>query len=197
MLKRSFDIFFSLTGIVVLLPLFLVIALWINLDSPGPVFFRQTRVGHFGREFRIYKFRTMVAEAESIGGQLTVAHDRRITRSGKFLRKSKLDETPQLLNVLKGEMSFVGPRPEVPKYVALYTSEQRRVLQVRPGITDLASIEFCNENELLVNVRDPEKTYIQEIMPKKLDLNLQYISRASLSADVLIIFQTLAKVVAG
>lgn len=197
MLKRTFDIFFSLTGIVVLLPLFLVIALWINLDSPGSVFFRQTRVGHFGREFIIYKFRTMVAEAESIGGQLTVAHDQRITRSGKFLRKSKLDEIPQLLNVLKGEMSLVGPRPEVPKYVALYTSEQRRVLQVRPGITDLASIEFCDENELLVNVRDPEKTYIQEIMPRKLDLNLQYISRASLPADVLIIFQTLAKVVAG
>ena len=194
MLKRVFDVFFSLLGLVLLAPIFLVVAIWIKLDSPGSVFFRQTRIGQFGREFSIYKFRTMVANAESLGKQITVANDRRITRSGQFLRKFKLDEIPQLFNVLKGEMSLVGPRPEVPRYVELYTSEQRKVLEVRPGITDIASIEFRNENDLLANALNFEEAYIQEIMPKKLELNMQYIDRANLGFDFLIILQTLWRV---
>jgi lipopolysaccharide/colanic/teichoic acid biosynthesis glycosyltransferase len=189
--KRSFDIFFSLIGILVLFPLFVIIAIWIKLDSPGSIFFKQIRIGQHGREFNIYKFRSMVAEAEIIGKQITVDGDRRITSSGQFLRKYKLDELPQLFNVLKGDMSLVGPRPEVPKYVALYNPEQRRVLEVRPGITDLASIQFRNESELLSSVFNPEEFYIQEIMPQKLTLNMQYISQASLRFDLLIIWQTL------
>lgn len=196
MLKRVFDVFFSLLGIILLAPIFLIVAIWIKLDSPGSVFFRQTRIGQFGREFSIYKFRTMVANAESLGKQITVANDRRITRSGQFLRKFKLDELPQLFNVLRGDMSLVGPRPEVPRYVELYTPEQRQVLKVRPGITDVASIEFRNENDLLANALNFEEAYIQEIMPKKLELNLQYIERASLGFDFLIILQTLWQVAA-
>jgi lipopolysaccharide/colanic/teichoic acid biosynthesis glycosyltransferase len=194
--KRAFDIFFSLIGILVLFPLFVIIAFWIKLDSPGSIFFQQIRVGRYGREFNIYKFRSMVAEAESIGKQITVDGDRRITSSGQFLRKYKLDELPQLFNVLKGDMSLVGPRPEVPKYVALYNFEQRRVLEVRPGITDLASIQFRNESELLSSVSNPEDFYIQEIMPQKLALNIQYISQASLGFDLLLILQTLWRTIA-
>ncbi|NJK47263.1 sugar transferase [Candidatus Gracilibacteria bacterium] len=194
--KRAFDIFFSLIGILVLFPLFVIIAFWIKLDSPGSIFFKQIRVGRYGREFNIYKFRSMVAEAESIGKQITVDGDRRITSSGQFLRKYKLDELPQLFNVLKGDMSLVGPRPEVPKYVALYNFEQRRVLEVRPGITDLASIQFRNESELLSSVSNPEDFYIQEIMPQKLALNIQYISQASLGFDLLLILQTLWRTIA-
>lgn len=194
--KRIFDLFFSLVGLIVLMPLFLAVAAWIKIDSPGPIFFRQTRIGRFGQEFRIYKFRTMVVDAEISGKQITVANDQRITRSGKFLRKYKLDELPQLFNVLKGEMSLVGPRPEVPKYVNLYTPEQRRVLEVPPGITDLASIKFRNESELLANTPDPEEAYIQDIMQQKLDLNQQYIERAGLGFDLVIIFQTLWRIVA-
>ncbi len=194
MVKRIFDLSFALVGIIILLPLFLIMGALIKLDSPGPVFFRQIRIGQFGQEFRIYKFRSMVANAEALGKQITVAKDQRITRVGRFLRKSKLDELPQLFNVLKGEMSLVGPRPEVPKYVALYMAEQRQVLKVRPGITDLASIEFRNENELLGSTHSPEDLYIQEIMPKKLELNMKYIAQASLGFDLLIIFQTLWRV---
>jgi len=194
LLKRIFDFFLALISLIFIIPLLLAIAIWIKLDSPGPVFFRQTRVGQFGREFRIYKFRTMVPDAEALGKQITAANDDRITRSGKFLRKYKLDELPQLFNVVKGDMSLVGPRPEVPKYVALYTAEQRRVLQVRPGITDMASIEFRNESELLANVPHPEEVYIQEIMPQKLDLNMQYIAQAGLRFDLQIVFQTLWRV---
>lgn len=166
-----------------------------KFDSSGPIFFRQTRIGQFGREFRIYKFRTMIANAEALGKQITTANDQRITRIGKFLRKYKLDEIPQLLNVIKGEMSLVGPRPEVPKYVALYSSEQKRILEVRPGITDLASIEFRNESEMLANATNPEEFYIQEIMPKKLQLNIQYIEQANICLDLFIIFQTIWRVV--
>lgn len=196
MTKRMFDLFFALIGIAILLPLFFIIAIWIKLDSPGPVFFRQIRIGRYGREFRIYKFRTMVTKAESIGRQITVANDIRITRSGRFLRKYKLDELPQLFNVVKGEMSFVGPRPEVPKYVALYTPEQRRVLEVLPGITDLASIKFRNESELLKQTANPENVYVREIMPQKLELNMQYIAQISLRFDILIIVRTLLRVIA-
>lgn len=194
--KRLFDLFFALIGIIILLPIFLAIAIWIKLDSPGPVLFRQTRIGRFGHEFKIYKFRTMVANAEALGKEITADGDQRITSSGKFLRKYKLDELPQLFNVLKGEMSIVGPRPEVPTYVSLYTLEQRRVLEVPPGITDLASIHFRNESELLANTPNPEQAYIQAIMPRKLELNSQYIAQASLGLDLAIILQTLWRVVA-
>lgn len=191
MAKRIFDFSFALIGIIILLPLFLIIGLLIKLDNPGSVFFRQVRIGQFGREFYIYKFRTMVVNAEFLGKQLTVANDRRITRVGKFLRKFKLDELPQLINVLKGDMSLVGPRPEVPRYVALYRDEQRQILKIRPGITDLASIQFRNENEMLANAYNYEDVYIQKIMPKKLELNMQYIAQANLAFDLLIIFKTL------
>jgi lipopolysaccharide/colanic/teichoic acid biosynthesis glycosyltransferase len=196
MLKRSFDIIVSLLGILILLPLFCLIALWIKLDSPGPILFHQTRIGQFGQEFQIYKFRSMVVAAESLGKLITVGADRRITRSGQFLRKFKLDELPQLFNVLIGDMSLVGPRPETPGYVQFYTPEQRQVLNVRPGITDLASIAFRHESELLAQYADPEHAYIHEIMPQKLALNLQYLDRANVVTDILIILQTLAKVVA-
>ncbi|MFN6566926.1 sugar transferase [Dendronalium sp. ChiSLP03b] len=196
MSKRAFDLFFSLLGVAILLPLFFFIAIWIKLDSPGTVFFRQVRIGRFGREFKIYKFRTMIQSAEKIGKQITIANDKRITRSGRFLRKYKLDELPQLFNVIKGEMSLVGPRPEVPKYVALYTSEQRRVLEVLPGITDLASMKFHNESELLKDMNNSEHFYINEIMPRKLELNMEYITRFSLVFDLVIILKTLKRVFA-
>jgi lipopolysaccharide/colanic/teichoic acid biosynthesis glycosyltransferase len=159
------------------------------------VLFRQIRIGRFGREFSIYKFRTMVADAESRGKQITVAKDSRITRSGQFLRKYKLDELPQLFNVVKGEMSLVGPRPEVPRYVAYYTAEQRRVLDVLPGITDPASIKFRNESELLKDTANPEYVYINEIMPQKLELNMQYLGQDNLGFALLIILKTLQKVI--
>lgn len=165
--KRIFDLLFSLMGILVLAPIFLAIAVWIKVDSPGSVFFRQVRVGQFGKEFRIYKFRTMVTNAEALGKQITVGEDPRITDCGRFLRKYKLDELPQLFNVLKGDMSLVGSRPEVPKYVALYTPEQLKVLELPPGITDLASIRFRNESELLAQAENPEEFYVKEIMPQK------------------------------
>ncbi|MFQ4145390.1 sugar transferase [Chlorogloeopsis sp. ULAP02] len=196
MSKRIFDLFFSLVGITILLPLFLIVAIFIKLDSPGTVFFRQVRVGRFGHEFRIYKFRTMVLEAEKIGQQITIDNDQRITRIGKILRKYKIDEFPQLLNVIKGEMSLVGPRPEVPKYVGMYTHEQRRVLEVLPGITDLASIKFRNENQLLNHNHNPEDFYINEILPQKLKLNIEYIEQMGLGFDLLIICKTLLQVIA-
>ena len=193
-IKRLFDLIVSLIGIIVCLPLFLAIAVWIKLDSSGSILFQQTRVGQFGHHFTIYKFRTMVVNAEALGKQITIGEDKRITRSGKLLRKYKLDELPQLFNVLKGDMSLVGPRPEVPKYVELYNPKQREVLAVPPGITDLASIEFRNENDLLSTVSNPEEVYIQQIMPQKLELNLQYIQQAGLSFDIQIILKTLWQV---
>lgn len=194
--KRTFDFLVALGGTIVLLPIFAVIALWIELDSPGSILFAQTRIGKWGRPFKIYKFRTMVTNAETLGKQITTAGDSRITRSGQFLRKYKLDELPQLLNVLKGDMSLVGPRPEVPRYVDLYTIEQRRVLNVRPGITDLASLEFRNENDILARVENPEDVYIQDIMPRKLNLNLQYIACSSFFFDINLVFKTFVRVVA-
>ena len=193
-IKRLFDLFFSLLGIIVLSPVFFVIALWIKIDSKGPVFFRQVRVGQFGREFKIYKFRTMVNDAEALGKQITIGDDYRITSCGKFLRKYKLDELPQLFNVFKGEMSFVGSRPEVPKYVALYNQEQFKVLNFPPGITDLASIEFRNESDLLSIAEDPEEFYIKKIMTKKLELNGKYIdlfTRFNILFDIFIVFKTI------
>ena len=193
-LKRIFDILVSFVGLVILSPLFIVLAIVIVSDSKGSVFFKQTRVGRNGVPFKIYKFRTMIEDAEAKGMQLTVGDDSRITNVGTFLRKTKIDELPQLINVFKGEMSFVGPRPEVPKYVELYTEDQRQVLMVRPGITDLASIEYRNESDLLVNTDNPEKIYVEEIMPKKLDLNMRYIERISFVTDIGIIFRTISVV---
>ena len=167
-LKRLMDVVISGCALLVLWPLLLLIALAIKIDDPGPVFYRQVRVGRNGKEFRIFKFRTMVVDADKKGLQITVGRDSRVTRVGAFLRKTKLDELAQLLNVLTGEMSFVGPRPEVPKYVDLYTPYQRQVLLVRPGITDYASIAYRNENDLLEGAQDPERMYIDEIMPAKI-----------------------------
>lgn len=194
LVKRGFDFICSLIGLLLLFPVLLIISIWIKLDSPGSIFFRQIRVGQYGKEFKIYKFRTMVSNAETLGKQITVGEDPRITPSGKFLRKYKLDELPQLINVLKGEMSLVGPRPEVPQYVALYTSEQYQVLNAPPGITDLASIQFHNENQILAQVDDSEEFYIKVIMPQKLELNKKYIDKANLLMDFKIILTTLKKV---
>jgi lipopolysaccharide/colanic/teichoic acid biosynthesis glycosyltransferase len=194
-LKRIFDILVSFVGLVILSPLFIVLAIVIVSDSKGPVFFKQTRVGRNGVPFKIYKFRTMIEDAEAKGMQLTVGDDSRITNVGTFLRKTKIDELPQLINVFKGEMSFVGPRPEVPKYVELYTEDQRQVLMVRPGITDLASIEYRNESELLATADNPEKVYIEEVMPRKIELNKKYIENISLCGDIRVIFKTLASLV--
>ncbi len=169
-IKRLFDILASGIGIIILSPVLLIIALRIKTGSDGPVFFKQVRVGKDGKEFEILKFRTMVVDAEKMGRQITVGADNRITKVGGFLRKYKLDELPQLFNVFKGDMSLVGPRPEVPRYVKLYTEEQRKVLNVKPGITDLASIRYRDENELLGQAENPDEFYINTIMPDKLAL---------------------------
>jgi lipopolysaccharide/colanic/teichoic acid biosynthesis glycosyltransferase len=193
-MKRFLDIVFSLLVLAVGLPFGLVIALLIVLDSKGSVIYRQSRVGRNNVDFRLYKFRTMCVAADC-GSLITVgADDARITRVGAFLRKFKIDEFPQFLNILKGEMSIVGPRPEVRKYVDLYTPEQMRVLSVRPGLTDYASIRYVNENELLATSDNPEQTYIQEIMPDKLKLNLKYIDEKSLLTDAKIVLQTIVAI---
>jgi len=190
-MKRLFDICFSLALIIVLLPLAIVVSLWIVFDDFGSPFFVQQRVGLGGKNFGLLKFRSMRKNAES-KGQLTVGmKDNRITRSGYFIRKYKIDELPQLVNVFLGEMSVVGPRPEVPKYVSLYNEEQQNVLSIKPGITDFASIEYVRENELLSASPDPEKTYIEEIMPAKLELNLKYLREQSFLTDMKIILQTI------
>jgi len=193
--KRLFDIVASAIGLLVLWPVFLVIAVLIKLEDGGPVFYRQERVGYKGRPFKIWKFRTMVVNADKLGKPLTVGRDPRITRVGYWLRKFKLDELPQLLNVLLGEMSLVGPRPEVPQYVALYAPEQRKVLDLVPGITDPASIKFANEAELLAEASNPEKFYIEHIMPTKIRLNMEYASHATLWSDILVILKTLVRIV--
>jgi lipopolysaccharide/colanic/teichoic acid biosynthesis glycosyltransferase len=193
MATRAFDLLFALVGLIVLAPVMVVVALAIALTSQGPVFFQQERVGLGGRPFRILKFRTMRVDAERLGGPLTVGHDPRITRVGAFLRASKLDELPQLFNVVRGEMALVGPRPEVPRYVALYSTEQRRVLEVRPGITDPASIQYRDESALLAAAADPERWYVEEVMPHKLAINLAYLRQRTLPSDVGVIFATLAR----
>lgn len=191
-LKSTFDFVFSILGIVVLSPLILIISLAIKISSPGPVFFQQDRVGINSSCFKIIKFRTMFQSQENTASLLTVGtRDPRVTRVGYWLRKFKLDEIPQLFNVLAGQMSFVGPRPEVKKYTDLYNPAQKDVLNVRPGITDLASINSYNESELLGKVNDPEKYYIQQLMPKKIEINLQYIQRANILWDILIIIVTI------
>ena len=196
-LKRAMDIVISGGALLVLWPVLVLIALAIKIDDPGPVFYRQVRVGKNGKEFRIFKFRTMIVDADKKGLAITVGRDNRITRMGRFLRKTKLDELAQLLNVFFGDMSFVGPRPEVPKYVNMYTPYQRQVLLVRPGITDYASIAYRNENDMLAGAEDPEKMYIDVIMPDKIELNMKYLREISLIADLRLIFGTIWAVVKG
>ncbi len=191
--KRIFDFLVSLIGIIILSPIFVIVSIAIKLDSRGEVLFLQKRVGRYGKEFNIYRFRTMVTNAEKIGKQITVGKDSRITRVGAFLRKFKIDELPQLFNVLKGDMSLVGPRPEVPKYVALYNEEQRHVLDVRPGITDMASLRYKDENDILGKVDNPEEYYINIIMRDKLNLNLEYIEKSNLFFDIYLIIKTIIK----
>ena len=196
-MKRFFDLIFTVQGIVILLPFFIIIAVLVKLDSPGPVFYLQERVGKNGRIFKIYKFRTMINDADKIGPAITVGDDPRITRWGYVFRKHKLDELPQLINVLKGEMSLVGPRPEVPKYVDMYSKDQMAVLNLLPGITDPASIKYRTENELLAATRaegvdvDPEWVYVNEIMPDKIKINLEYATKANILSDFVVIMKTI------
>ena len=194
-MKRLFDIFASGLGLLFLSPLFLVLAIWIKLDSSGPVFYRQVRVGRHNKDFRIYKFRSMKVGADKQGLITIGGHDPRITRSGYFIRKYKLDEFPQLINVFVGDMSLVGPRPEVRKYVDMYTPEQMHVLDVRPGVTSLASIRYRNENELLDKAEDPDQFYIDVVMQDKLAIDLEYVRNASFWYDIKLIFQTFWEIV--
>lgn len=196
MLKRLFDILASGFGLLFLFPIFVVLSFWIKIDSPGPIFFRQERVGRYGHLFRIHKFRTMTCGAETKGLQITVGQDCRITSSGALLRKWKLDELPQLIDVFFGNMSLVGPRPEVPCYMACYPELIReRILSVRPGITDRASIEFRDENEILGTADNPEDAYIHQILPIKQRYYLDYVERRSFFGDISIIIATVGAIV--
>jgi len=190
MVKRLFDGLVSLAGLIVLFPPFVAIAVLIKADSRGPVFYRGARVGHFGKPFRIFKLRTMVGNADKLGGPSTAGDDPRITRVGKFLRRYKLDELPQLINVARGEMSLVGPRPEVPQYVAMLSKEERAVLSARPGITDWASIWNPDEGAILAGSPDPEKVYLEKIRPEKIRLQLEYVRNRSFRTDLAILAQT-------
>lgn len=190
-MKRIFDVVASGCGLLVLSPVFLILGVWVKLDSAGPVFYRQVRVGRFGRDFMLYKFRSMRVGSDKKGLITVGERDPRVTRSGYFIRKYKLDELPQLINVFVGDMSFVGPRPEVRKYVDMYTGEQRRVLDVRPGITDMASILYRNENELLATAEDPEMFYREVVMQDKLKINLEYVARHNFWFDIKLIFKTI------
>ncbi len=197
MIKRLFDIVCAMLGLAALVPVFVVIAIVVAAGSTGGVLYGQLRTGKHNVPFRLWKFRTMRTGADS-GSLLTIGgRDSRITREGYYLRKYKLDELPQLFNVLAGDMSIVGPRPEVKKYTDMYSAAQRKVLQVKPGITDYASIEYRNENDLLAASSDPEATYVNEIMPKKLELNMRYLREQSLLTDVRIIFRTISKIISG
>ena len=188
------DILCAGVGLLVLWPFLLAVAVAIWLSDRGPVFFRQERVGRGGQSFRMWKFRTMVVNAEARGGQLTVGEDKRITGVGKWLRRLKLDELPQLLNVVAGQMSLVGPRPEVRRYTDLYTEDQRRVLDLMPGITDPASIRYRDESALLAQQADPERAYVEQVMPEKIRLNLEYAARANVLTDLGTILTTLLKI---
>jgi len=194
-MKRLFDLVAAAAGLIVLCPLFAIIAVLIKWDSDGPVFFRQSRIGRHFRPFFIYKFRTMLSDAPAIGPLLTVGDDPRITRVGRWLRRTKLDELPQLINILTGDMSFVGPRPEVERYVRLFRTEYAEILQVRPGITDLASLKYRAESTLLARSPKPEEEYVTRILPDKLRLGQQYVRELSLGRDVMLIARTLAAVV--
>ncbi|MET4576320.1 sugar transferase [Ottowia thiooxydans] len=193
--KRALDLGLTLAALPIALPLMALVALWVRLDSPGPALFRQERVGRGGRLFRIHKFRTMRVHQSGSGPQVTAAGDARITRAGYWLRRSKLDELPQLIDVVRGDMSLVGPRPEVPSYMAKYPDQARqRILSIRPGITDRAAIEFRHEEQLLAASDDPETTYVQEVMPIKQRYYLDYVDNHSVAGDLRIIFDTLRKV---
>lgn len=194
--KRLFDLLVSLLLLILLSPVFLGLALWIKADSRGPVFFRQVRITTYGREFRIFKFRTMVADASKLGAAVTVKDDQRITKVGRLIRRTRLDEIPQLINVLKGEMSFVGTRPEVPKYVAAYTDEMMATLLLPAGITSSASIAFKDEERLLDGADDPDDTYIHQVLPQKMVYNLNYLREFRFFLDLAICFKTV-KAVSG
>ena len=190
-MKRLFDITASFFGILILSPLFIFISLWVGLSSKGGVFYKQIRVGRNNKDFKLYKFRSMRVNSDKQGLLTVGSKDSRITKAGYFIRKYKIDELPQLFNVLKGDMSFVGPRPEVRRYVDLYSDEQMKVLSVRPGITDPASIKYRNENDILSSASNPEEYYIQHIMPDKLKINIDYINKRTFVKDIKIIFQTI------
>lgn len=192
--KRALDLAVAIPAAALLSPLFIAIAVWIKLDSRGPVFFLQKRVGQFGRLFRIFKFRTMIVDAVANGSLITIGADRRITRSGRLLRKYKLDELPQLFNVIRGEMSLVGPRPEVPRYVELYTEDQRRILALKPGVTSPASIAFSGESELLARQEDPENFYRAQLMPAKIREDLNYAKQATVFSDCAMVAKTLFRI---
>lgn len=194
-MTRILDILFSFIGIAVLSPLFLLVYILIRIESPGGGFYCQQRIGRYGRDFKLLKFRSMRTDSDKKGLITVGGHDPRITRVGYFIRKYKIDELPQLLNVLKGDMSLVGPRPEVKKYVDMYTTNQRHILNVRPGITDYASIEYSDENTILGMADDPDKVYIEQIMPDKIKLNMRYIENNSLKEYFKIIFLTLKKII--
>lgn len=194
-MKRFFDILVSALGLVILAIPFVIISIITKLTSTGPIFYRQKRVGKDEIPFRIYKFRTMIQDADKKGMLITVGEDNRITKIGKFLRKSKIDELPQLINVFLGDMSFVGPRPEVEKYTRLYDGYQKNVLKIRPGITDLASIKYKDESSVLAKSKDPEYTYIHEIMQNKLQINLEYLERISVLRDIKLIIITILEVI--
>jgi lipopolysaccharide/colanic/teichoic acid biosynthesis glycosyltransferase len=193
---RFFDFLFALFGLLIFSPFIFVIVLLIIMNSKGPVFYKQKRVGRNNIDFFLFKFRTMHLHADKLGLLTVGDRDTRVTKIGFFLRKNKLDELPQLINVIKGDMSLVGPRPEVRKYVDLYSDEQKKVLKVRPGITDLASIKYANENEILAKVAEPEKYYIEHIMPDKITINYWYIENNNIRSYFSIIFQTIAKIIA-
>jgi len=192
--KRAFDLVVSALALVILSPLLLSIAILVKLSSPGPIFYKQNRVGRYARIFRILKFRSMTPDAERDGWGITIAGDERVTRIGRILRDTKLDELPQLWNIVKGEMSLVGPRPEIPSYVALYTTEQLGVLSVAPGITDIASIHYRHEEKVLEHSANPDDFYRRVVLPHKLSLNLQYIRQMSFGLDLKLIFQTLRSI---
>jgi lipopolysaccharide/colanic/teichoic acid biosynthesis glycosyltransferase len=197
MLKRVFDIFFSIFALLIFLPFGLLLALIITLESRGGVFYQQERIGQFGKPFKLLKFRSMRTGADK-NGLLTVGmNDSRITKSGLFIRKYKLDEMPQFINVLMGAMSIVGPRPEVKKYVDLYTEDQRKILNVKPGITDYASLEYFKENEILGKATNPEEAYIHEVMPHKIQLNQKYLNNPTISNDLKIIILTISRLFSG
>ena len=191
-----FDLFFSLIGIIITIPILILVSIMVKLTSKGPIIFKQERVGKNKKIFYIYKFRTMTdCDDKANDRQVTVINDQRITRIGRILRKYKIDELPQLYNVLKGDMSFVGPRPEVKKYVKFYEEEYDEILKVKPGITDLASIEYIDENTIISKYSDPEKIYIEEVLPKKLMLNKRYIEEMSIKNDILLILKTIKRII--
>ncbi len=194
-LKRLIDVILSLIGLIVTAPVLVVIALMIKASSPGPIFYKGTRVGKDGKPFKMYKFRTMVINADKIGGPSTSGDDPRVTPVGKWLRRYKLDELPQLFNVFSGDMSFVGPRPEVQVYVDMFTTEEQAILHVRPGITDWASLWNIDEGALLAGSPDPEQTYLEKVRPRKLQLQLAYTHHYSLQADARIFFETIKSVI--